>query len=97
MIRSLERMTGCQAYKGYTVEWTVQGRGAKTAGWTLARERALQEWNLLDQESFITAGGALCKHLDPGSRVLASQVFRHTRQGEVETVADSRANYKITR
>ena len=55
------------------------------------RGRALQEWNLLGQESlreFDTAVRALRERLDPGYRVLAGQDFRHTRQGEVETVAD---------
>ena len=55
------------------------------------RGRALQEWNLLGQESpndFEAAVTALRERLDPGSRVLAGQDFRHTRQGEVETVAD---------
>ena len=55
------------------------------------RGRALQEWNLLGQESlreFDTAVKAFRERLDPGCRVLAGQDFRHTRQGEVETVAD---------
>lgn len=55
------------------------------------RGRALQKWNLLGQESlndFEAAVTALRERLDPGSRVLAGQDFPHTRQGEVETVAD---------
>jgi len=53
--------------------------------------RALQEWNLLSEEdlsSFDIAVKALCEWLDPSSKVLAGQDFRHTTQGETETVAN---------
>ena len=53
--------------------------------------RALQEWNLLgeDQTSgYDTAIQALRDKLDPGSKVLAGQDFRHTAQLEGETVAN---------
>ena len=55
------------------------------------RGRALQEWNLLseaDLGNYDTAIAALRNRLDPGSKVLAGQDFRHTTQREGETVAD---------
>ncbi len=76
-------------------------RAAKWNGWTeqelllqLAghlRGRALQEWNLLEEEDYRSwekATTALHTRLDPGSKILAAQDFRHTAQGENETVAD---------
>ena len=53
--------------------------------------RALQEWNLLGEDqisSYDIAIQALRDKLDPGSKVLAGQDFRHTAQLEGETVAD---------
>ena len=55
------------------------------------RGRALQEWNLIepsDKNSFTKAVDALRKCLDPGSRILAAQDFRHAVQSEDELVAD---------
>ena len=55
------------------------------------RGRALQEWNLLcevDLRTFDTAVKALRDRLDPSSKVLAGQDFRHTTQGDSETVAN---------
>ena len=55
------------------------------------RKRALQEWNLLDSSNKTTlsaATAALRNRLDPGSRSLAAQDFRHATQREFETVAD---------
>ena len=55
------------------------------------RGRALQEWNLLSREqlsNFDLAVKTLKERLDPGSKVLAGQDFRHTTQGETESVAD---------
>lgn len=52
----------------------------------------MQEWNLLDPEQvrdFDTAVEALREQLDPGSKELAGQDFRHTTQRENESVADS--------
>ena len=49
--------------------------------------RALQEWELLDVDtktSYIRAIEALRLRLDPGSRTLAAQDFRHTSQAEDE-------------
>ena len=53
--------------------------------------RALQEWNLLGEDqtnSYDSAIQALRDKLDPGSKVLAGQDYRHTAQLEGETVAD---------
>lgn len=55
------------------------------------RGRALQEWNLLGptkKTSYPVAVGSLRSHLDPGSRTLAAQEFRHAIQGKDEKVAD---------
>lgn len=53
--------------------------------------RALQEWGLLDADtkmSYKQAVEALHLHLDPGSRNLVAQYFRHTSQADEEKVAD---------
>ena len=53
--------------------------------------RALQEWNLLKSEekaTFSTAVESLRARVDPGSKTLAAQDFRHTVQKDGETVAD---------
>ena len=55
------------------------------------RGRALQEWDLLDESdkaTFAVATQSLHSRLDPGSRALAAQDFRHTIQGEAHPVAD---------
>ena len=55
------------------------------------RGRALQEWSLLriaEKESLKVAIDALRSRLDPGSRALAAQDFRHASQCEGESVAD---------
>lgn len=55
------------------------------------RGRALQEWSLIDTESkkkYNVATTLLCTRLDPGSRTLAAQDFRHTVQREDEPVPD---------
>ena len=54
------------------------------------RGRALQEWSLLDdatKTSYAQAVESLRAWLYPGSRVLAAQDFRHTKQEEKEPVA----------
>ena len=55
------------------------------------RGRALQEWSLIiasDKQSWDDAVRALRSRLEPGSRVLAAQDFRHTSQAEAESTAD---------
>ena len=55
------------------------------------RGHAHQEWVLLDadtKKSYSKAVEALRTQLDPGSRALAAQDFRHTSQGDEEKVAD---------
>ena len=55
------------------------------------RGRALQEWSLLgdeDKSSFEGAIEALREKLDPGSKAMAAQDFRHISQGDQEKVAD---------
>ena len=55
------------------------------------RGRALQEWNLLsggDKQGLSTATTALQSRLDPGSRALAAQDFRHAMQKDSENVSD---------
>ena len=53
--------------------------------------RALQEYNLLraeERESFESAVEALRSRLDPGSKAVAAQDFRHATQKDSESVAD---------
>ena len=55
------------------------------------RGRALQEWNLLgsdDKVIFSSVVEALRARLDPGSKTMAVQDFRHSSQVEHESVAD---------
>ena len=55
------------------------------------RGRALQEWNLImteEKTTFTDATSALRARLDPGSKALASQDFRHALQRESESVSD---------
>ena len=55
------------------------------------RGRALEEWNLMDSSEkteFAKAVDALKRRLDPGSKMLAIQDFRHASQGERESIAD---------
>ena len=76
-------------------------RAAEWNGWTddetlmqLAghmRGRALQEWNLLprnEKASLEAAISSLRSRLDPCSRVVAAQDFRHASQHEKEPIAD---------
>ena len=53
--------------------------------------RALQEWNLIhddEKKTYSQATAALRGRLDPGSRIMAAQDFRHASQEEHEKVAD---------
>ena len=53
--------------------------------------RALQEWNLLgrdNQQTFDEEVETLRGRLEPQTRTLAATDFRHTLQGDQETVAD---------
>ena len=55
------------------------------------RGRALQEWRLLpqsDQQSYPEAIKTLRARLDPGSKTIAAQEFRHTLQQPNESVPD---------
>lgn len=55
------------------------------------RGRALQEWNILqdsERPTFDIAVDSLKTRLDPGSRALAAQDFRHTVQRDQEPVVD---------
>ena len=55
------------------------------------RGRALQEWNLIndsDKSTYSNAIESLRTQLDPENKTLAAQDFRHTIQGNGETVAD---------
>ena len=56
------------------------------------RKCALQEWNLFTAEersTFALATNALQNRLDPHSRILSAQDFRHAVQHDDETVSDS--------
>ena len=55
------------------------------------RSRALEEWNLMDsgdKKDLSKAVNALKKRLDPGSKMLAIQDFRHASQGLHESIYD---------
>ena len=68
-------------------EWTDEELLLQLAGHL--RGRALQEWGLLDVDSkstYAKAVDSLRARLDPGSRTLAAQDFRHTRHEDNEPV-----------
>ena len=70
-------------------DWTEEELLLQLAGHL--RGRALQEWGLLNEDSkrsYVQAVDALRLRLDPGSRTLAAQDFRHTSQTDEERVAD---------
>ncbi len=69
--------------------WTEQELLLQLAGHL--RGTALQEWNLLSEDSRRTWDGALRAlrtRLEPESKTMAAQDFRHTCQGETEGVAE---------
>ena len=69
-------------------DWTEEELLLQLAGHL--RGRALQEWGILDtdtKKSYTQAVDVLRLRLDPGSRTLAAQDFRHTLRAEVERVA----------
>ena len=70
-------------------QWTDQDTLIQMAGHL--RGRALPEWTLLreaEKETLDDAVAALRGRLDPGSRALVIQDFRHAAQRENEAVAD---------
>ena len=70
-------------------QWTPEECLIQLAGHL--RGQALQEWNLLSGEeknNWERASSALSIRLDPGSKVIAAQDFRHTIQEETEGVAN---------
>ena len=69
--------------------WSEEERLMQLAGHL--KGRALQEWNLMrteDKSTFASAVQGLRTRIDPGSKALAAQDFRHTAQKEGEAVAD---------
>ena len=69
--------------------WTDSERLLQLAGHL--RGKARQEFSLLSSDhkaTFDNAITAMGSRLDPGSRALAAQDFRHAAQGPQETVAD---------
>ena len=70
-------------------EWTADDLLIQLAGHL--KGRALQEWNLLshsERERYELATAGLRSRLDPGSRIMAAQDFRHAAQEESEKVSD---------
>ena len=73
-------------------------RAAEWNGWTAEEQllqlaghlqgRALQEWNLIEEEAKDTMERALHTRLETGSRMLVAQDFRHITQKDGETVND---------
>ena len=71
--------------------WSSEETLIQLAGHLQLRGRALQEWNLMDgsdKGSFNKAVDTLKKRLDPSSKMLAAQDFRHAAQREHEPIAD---------
>ena len=69
--------------------WSAEEKLLQLAGHL--RGRALEEWNLLSEQeasSYRLALANLRERLDPGSKVLAGQDFRHARQNEGELVSE---------
>lgn len=69
--------------------WTDEDTLIQLAGHL--KGRALQEWSLLpdcEKTNYSEAIGALRSRLDPGSRLMAAQDFRHASQEEHERVSD---------
>ena len=97
----VESFTG-ESADGSQDDWLpTLTRAAKWNGWNSddlllqfaghLRGHAQQEWNLLsdgDKTSFDSAVTALRIRLDPGSKVMAAQDFRHTVQEESESVCN---------
>ena len=69
--------------------WSEDEKLLQLAGYL--RKKALQEWNLLSatqKSSFIVATEEMQNRLDPGSKALAAQDFRHTVHSPTESVSD---------
>ena len=69
--------------------WTEDDLFIQLAGHL--KGRALQEWNLLsdsEKETYELATTTLRSRLDPGSKIMAAQDFRHASQEENEKVGD---------
>ena len=69
--------------------WSEDEKLLQLAGYL--RKKALQEWNLLSgtQKSSFTVGTEeMQDRLDPGSKGMAAQDFRHTVQSPKESVSD---------
>ena len=69
--------------------WSEEDKLMQLPGYL--RGRALQEWHLLrrsEQQSYPTAIDALRTRLDPGSKMMAAQDFRHSLQKIDEPVSD---------
>ena len=69
--------------------WSEDEKLLQVAGYL--RRKALQEWNLLSgtqKSSFTVATEEMRNRLDPGSKALAAQDFRHTVQSHKESVSD---------
>ena len=69
--------------------WSEEDKLMQLPGYL--RGRALQEWHLLrrsEQQSYPTAIDALRTRLDPGSKTMAAQDFRHSLQRIDEPVSD---------
>ncbi len=70
-------------------QWSESEQVIQLAGHLCGR--ALQEWNLLENDganSFAKMVQALRNRLEPQTRALAAQDFRHTSQGDTELVSD---------
>ena len=80
----LPALSRASCWNGWSEEELIQLAGH-------LKGRALQEWNLLEEDQKQNpsiAVQALRDRLSPGSKILAAQDFRHMTQGETEPVAD---------
>ena len=69
--------------------WSEDEKPLQLAGYL--RKKVLQEWNLLSgtqRSSFTVPTEEMQNQLDPGSKALAAQDFRHTVQSSKESVSD---------
>ena len=69
--------------------WSPEEKLIQLAGHL--RGRALQEYDLLrpgEKDSFESAVEALCSRLDPSTKAVAAQDFRHAAQRDTESVQD---------
>ena len=82
-------MIGSPVFRGHPDGTSGQKRNSSSSWLAICGD--VEEWNLLgrdNQHSFDEIVEALHGRLEPQTQALAAQDFRHTSQGDQETVAD---------